>query len=89
MTQGRTPFWHQVRDQSLHMVYGSVAGLAAGSGAFWWQGIAAAGVYGAIREGEQWHTLNTPSWTDSLLDWSFVCLGGAIGAACRHFLMPN
>lgn len=83
MTQGATPFWHQVRDQALHVALGSFAGLITES---LWQGAAIAGFYGAVREGEQWGTLNTPSVKDSAIDWTFVVLGGLLGAFIRAFI---
>ena len=77
---------HQIRDQLLHLGYGAIAGLVS---AQWWQGLVAACAYGAIREGEQWGTLKTPSLKDSLIDWSFVSAGGLIGGLIRQFLIGH
>jgi hypothetical protein len=72
-----------LRDQPLHLLYGSACGLIASDP---YAGVAVASMYGAIREGEQWGTLKTPSLKDSLIDWSFVTLGGVLGAVIRHYV---
>lgn len=72
---GPTRFSHQLRDQALHIVYGAVIGLIA---PVWWLALAGAAFYGAVREGEQWKTLNTPSVWDSALDWTFVLIGSQV-----------
>ena len=81
-----TRFWHQVRDQGLHILFGAAAGLLC---AGWLEAVGAAAFYGAVREGEQWKTLNTPSVSDSALDWSFCLVGAAIGHGTRRLLWPG
>lgn len=69
-----TRFWHQVRDQALHLVYGGFAGLLAPT---WVIAVMVAGFYAAVREGEQWRVLNTPTVADAAMDWAF-CVAGAL-----------
>lgn len=77
---GPTRFTHQLRDQALHLAFGAIAGMLCSS---YPTAMACAALYGAVREGEQWHTLNTPSVWDSALDWSFCVLGAVAGQIIR------
>lgn len=89
-----TPFWHQVRDQALHMLLGAAVAIlwlvmvSAGAnfhpaaGNWWtWLGITLAVLLGLIREVIQWPQLHTPEWDDSARDTLSWGIGATIATA--------
>lgn len=86
-----TSLLHQVRDQAVHVAAGLLGGFVVGFDIPWyWQlpiGIGVSGFYGALREIKQWGQLNSPSLKDSIIDASFIGLGGLLGVVLRHFFL--
>lgn len=83
-----TRFWHQVRDQALHVLLGAAIvflwlGLYTACNQdphapALWIGVGAATIYTVLREFVQWGHLNTPSLIDSALDSACVVMGAAL-----------
>lgn len=73
-----TRFLHQLRDQSLHLLFGGIGTLPLAFGGSWWAALAVATFYAVVREAEQWPKLNTPSISDSAMDSAFCLLGSQV-----------